>query len=104
MVPLPDIGRSESAYASKVEVNVAFGSWLCFFTQPGSDPPVTIHRRARPVYLQQRKDLTRCAAGFRLMPERGHRLRGSRTVLRVLHREGAKSFGRVGLKMRLPSK
>jgi hypothetical protein len=34
----------------------------------------------------------------------GHRLRGSRTILRVLRREGAKSFGRVGLKKRLPSK
>ena len=34
----------------------------------------------------------------------GHRLRGSRTILRVLHREGAKSFGKVGLKKRLPSK
>jgi len=34
----------------------------------------------------------------------GHRLRGARNILMVLRREGAKSFGRVGLKKRVPSK
>jgi hypothetical protein len=34
----------------------------------------------------------------------GHRLRRSRAILRVLRHDGAKPFGKVGLKKRLPSK